>query len=214
MSGQPIRIGAENQYILFYNDNCLNSKEFLNILVKNQELYKKFKKIYTTKDGPKLPFLRVVPTIVVPNVNKPLEGSNVFKWLEQQSQKRQNEQTEEITPYLPGEMSDFGGNAYSYLGMDDRSQPMENNFTFLNKGFQKIDTPAEESFATTQPKRLKDLNTSNREQFPQINQGRQMQSATNSLPPPVSSENDGKTEDAYNNLVSRRQADNPPQKEG
>lgn len=208
MSGR-INIGADNQYILYYSKYCINCKEFLNILVKNTALYQKFEKVDVQKSRRPV-FLKVVPTIIVPNIPRPLEGSNVFRWLEQQSQRKNNEEKKSIVPYLASEMGGIDG-GYSYLGVDDRSQPMEQNFTFIDRGFQKINTPAEDSFATTKPKKLRDLNSNNRQAFPQVNQGKQMQAPTNSLPPPMSSSSDDKdVEDAYNNLLTRRQTENQP----
>lgn len=205
-----MRIGAEDQYVLFYSNYCINCKEFLNILIKDQKLYQKFDKINISEpSSPRPPFLKAVPTIIVPHVSTPLSGSNVFKWIEQQSTQRREEQKDDITPYLPDEMSSGISSGYSYFGMDERSQPMEHSFTFLDKGFQKINTPAEESFPNAKPKKLKDLNTSDRQMFPQIHQAQQMRAPTTSLPPPLSSSDDGNVEDAYNNLISRRNTDTP-----
>lgn len=210
MNNKPIKIGAENQYILYYSNYCINCKEFLNILVKNQPLYQKFNKLnISDSNSPKPPFLKAVPTILVPNVNIPLTGSDVFKWLEQQSTQRRKQEQKDIEPYHPSEMSGNLGNNYSYFGLDDRNQPMKHNFTFIDNKFQKIETPAEESFANTKPKKLKDISMNNRQMFPQIHQAQQMRAPTNSLPPPISSSEDGNVEDAYNNLLSRRDKDVP-----
>lgn len=211
MNGR-INIGADNQYILYYSKYCINCKEFLNILVKDTELYQSFQKVDVQKNKRPM-FLKVVPTIVVPNVPRPLEGSDVFRWLDRQSQKKNTEEKKSIVPYLPTEMGGVEG-GYSYLGVDDRSQPMEQNFTFLDRDFQKIDTPAEDSFATTNPKKLRDLNTSNRQSLPQVNQGKQMQAPTNSLPPPMSSSDDKDIDEAYNNLIARRKIENVPERKG
>ena len=67
-----------NKIVLFYSNKCQHSKDALEIINKNNL------NILTVsiESGIKLPsFLKVVPTLIVPNIKMPLEGSNVFEWM-------------------------------------------------------------------------------------------------------------------------------------
>jgi hypothetical protein len=144
---QPQNQGNDTTYILFYSSYCLNSKEFLNALCKSP-LYEQFRRINISEPNFQCPpFLKNVPTIIVPDADVPLEGENVFRWLEQQCQGNgDSTETNGIQPYFPGEMDMSLGADYSYLGVDARDQPMEKSFVFLNRPEEKIKTPPEESF--------------------------------------------------------------------
>jgi hypothetical protein len=214
---QPVRLGADDQYILYYSNYCINCKEFMNIMCKTP-IYNKFTKINVSEGIVNIPpFIKSVPTIIVPNSNKPLVGEDVFKWLEEKSEQRMNSVDQSILPYHPDEMDGVLGDNYSYLDIKDTEQPMEHNFVYIKKGDQKIETPPEESFISTKPKSAQDINSSNRPPFPQAPQ-RQMphgiQTQGASLVSPMvpqssgGSSGDGKNvEDAYNELLARRKID-------
>lgn len=213
---QPVKIGAEDQYVLYYSNFCINCKDFMNILCK-APIYNKFTKINVSEGTVNIPpFIKSVPTILVPNSSKPLVGEEVFKWLEEISEQRMNGKDQSIIPYHPDEMDGVLGDNYSYLDVKDTDQPMEHNFVYIKKAEQKIETPPEESFISTKPKSTQDINSSNRPPFPQAPQ-RQMpqgiQSHENSLMSPMipqssGSSGDGKNvEDAYNELLARRKVE-------
>ena len=207
---QSVKIGAENQYILYYSNYCINCKEFMNILCKNP-LYNKFKKINVSDGSANIPpFVKNVPTILVPNYNHPLVGEDVFKWLEESSEKRMNNLDQTIIPFHPDEMDCGLGDNYSYLDIKDNEQPMEHNFVYIKKGDQKIETPPEESFDDT---KLKSQDTSNRQPVPQRQMSNIPNVLTNPLSSPIipqSSVNDKtNVEDAYNELLARRKTESP-----
>jgi glutaredoxin-related protein len=205
---QSVKIGAENQYILYYSNYCINCKEFMNILCKNP-LYNKFKKINVSDGSANIPpFVKNVPTILVPNYSNPLVGEDVFKWLEESSEKRMNNLDQTIIPFHPDEMDCGLGDNYSYLDIKDNEQPMEHNFVYIKKGDQKIETPPEESFDDT---KLKSQDTSNRQPVPQRQMSNIPNVLTNPLSSPIipqSSVNDKtNVEDAYNELLARRKTE-------
>ena len=130
---QPVKIGAEDQYVLYYSNFCINCKDFMNILCK-APIYNKFTKINVSEGTVNIPpFIKSVPTILVPNSSKPLVGEEVFKWLEEISEQRMNGKDQSIIPYHPDEMDGVLGDNYSYLDIKDTDQPMEHNFVYIKK---------------------------------------------------------------------------------
>ena len=112
-TSQNVKIGESNTYIVYYSNYCLNSKEFINILCKTP-VYNKFIKVNVSDANVNIPpFVKSVPTIIVPNVNRPLVGEEVFKWLDETSEKRINNVEEAINPYHPDEMDNNMGDNYS-----------------------------------------------------------------------------------------------------
>ena len=201
-TSQNVKIGESNTYIVYYSNYCLNSKEFINILCKTP-VYNKFIKVNVSDANVNIPpFVKSVPTIIVPNVNRPLVGEEVFKWLDETSEKRINNVEEAINPYHPDEMDNNMGDNYSYLDFNDTEQPMEHNFVYIKKGEQKIETPPEDDYVSTKPKSVNDVNNVNRPPFPQAPQ-RQM-TTDNHIIPQSSSVNDSNVNDAYNELLERR----------
>ena len=69
-----------NKYILFYSDRCPHSKEFILQLNKMQILDKFITINVLTNKVPQI--IKSVPTILVPNVQDPLDGDKAFFWLE------------------------------------------------------------------------------------------------------------------------------------
>jgi hypothetical protein len=206
----PSPIGTEGQYILYYSNYCINCKEFINILCKSS-VYSNFTKINISSRNINFPsFVKSVPTIVVPKVIKPLVGKEVFQWLENLSSKQSKKQQVGITPYSPDEMSAGLGDNYSYLDVKDTDQPMEHTFAFVKRGEQKINTPAEESFISTKPKPIKEINRMNRPPLPQAPQRQMAQShglggkPPSMIPQSSTSGEDKNVEDAYNELLARR----------
>ena len=67
-------------YILFYSNKCSYSESLMNIL-KSKGLIQEFKTICVDNNKDLPSYLTKVPTLIVPNVNKPLEGKNAFMWI-------------------------------------------------------------------------------------------------------------------------------------
>tara|TARA_Y100001970_G_scaffold292772_1_gene435756 strand:- start:2859 stop:3563 length:705 start_codon:yes stop_codon:yes gene_type:complete len=74
-----------NQHVLFYSNNCPHSREFIQ-LINNSQFNYVFKR-YCIEEMRKIPNgIFEVPTIIVPGINWPLSGDNVFKWFQQNTQ--------------------------------------------------------------------------------------------------------------------------------
>jgi multidrug efflux pump subunit AcrB len=200
----PFTIGADNQYILYYSNFCINSKEFIGTLSKSP-LYSKFTKINVSSNSyPSI--IKSVPTIIVPKHQKPLVGIEVFSWLEKQSEEKEIHTKQGINAYS-NEMDSNFGDSYSYLGSSDTNQPMEHTFHFISRSEQKIQTPPEEVFSNKEPK-VQAL-TENRELYPQTKQP--VQKSSYGKPPMIplnSTSTEGENvENAYNELLARRKLD-------
>ena len=67
--------------VLFYSKNCKNSLEFLKKL-KEENMLNFFDEFFCVDQRKTLPpFLHSVPTIIVPEADKPLVGEDAFAWL-------------------------------------------------------------------------------------------------------------------------------------
>ena len=117
-------------FILFYSNKCKHSQKAIQIINKyNIDI----QKICIDDNKVKLPsFLKVVPTIIDKNNPQPLEGNNVFGWLEQHSKEvvkevKKTESTDGIEPFFSNEMSGYSDH-YSYIGNEN---PMEHSFQFI-----------------------------------------------------------------------------------
>jgi len=67
-------------YILFYSNKCSYCESLINIL-KSKNLIQGFKTICVDNNSTLPPYLTKVPTLIIPDVNKPLEGKNAFIWV-------------------------------------------------------------------------------------------------------------------------------------
>lgn len=213
----PFQIGSEGQYILYYSNYCINCKEFMTILCKTP-VYSNFTKVNVSSNMSYPSFVKSVPTIIVPKIQRPLVGEEVFKWLEDQSVERVKNEKQGIIPYSPGEMGSGLADSYSYLDAKDTEQPMEHTFSFIKRNDQKIETPPEESFVNA---KQKPVQPSNRQPFPQNPQRQEIFETSNNEPRrsngigaktpmiPLSSGGDDSrnVEDAYNELLARRKID-------
>lgn len=209
--GLPMRPGTEGQYILFYSTYCNNSTKFLNDLCKRQDIYEKFQMInISAPNAPKPGFLKYVPTIVVPGIDRPLTGEEVSDWLDAQVTKKETsgEQTEGIQPYLPNEMGMGMGSDYSYLDLEDKNQPMEHSFVFIGRPEEKIRTPDEKDFISSKPPRIQGVDMSNRPPLRQAIQHQAPPAQTHSpIVPQSSGSRTSEKEDinkAYDELLNRR----------
>lgn len=135
-------------HILFYSKQCQYSKEFLNELYKDVELFNKFIKVDVNDKKIKLPaYIKSVPTILVPgNYGKStmLTDNDVFNWLDMMKNGKVNKQqsTQQSTQPSPQNSSQGGIADYDPFGMsgfsdgfaylNDNAAPMDKSFEFLN----------------------------------------------------------------------------------
>ncbi len=67
--------------LLFYSRKCSDCRNLL-IIMKNINILNKFKLICTDNKKINIPeYIRMVPTLIIHNINKPLEGEDTFKWV-------------------------------------------------------------------------------------------------------------------------------------
>lgn len=66
---------------LFYSRKCPDCRDLL-IIMKNINILNKFKLICTDNQSINIPkYVRMVPTLIIHNINSPLEGEDAFKWV-------------------------------------------------------------------------------------------------------------------------------------
>lgn len=142
--------------ILFYSDYCIHSTNFINALMKHQELFDLFIRINIdiepeTKRRPIVFYelqsmlnckISEIPTIIIEGGKYILTGEEAFKWLEQQLSLI--EKDNELTPFNPNEMGSFS-DSYACYGSNDINNATEQTFKFLSKPDERINTPAETS---------------------------------------------------------------------
>lgn len=211
--------GTDGQYLLYYSNYCINSKEFMNILCKTK-YYNMFTKINISKTQmPRPKFLKFTPTIIVPGVDRPLFGEDVFSWLEQADQKNNNTQGSDneggIKPFQPMEMSSSMSDSYSYLDVDPSAQPIEHSFSFLGKPLEPINTPQESEYDRGDKSSRADMNMANR---PPLPQGMQNQvnvppgMAMPSIPQNSADAESDSVDKAFQDLMDRRNSEFPQQR--
>jgi len=135
---------SNSDYILFYSNKCLHSKELLNLLYKDVELNQKFTKINIDNSNIKLPpYVKSVPTAIIPNNGSPslLVGSAIFKWYNQRHAKVVESQS--IQDWDPQTMSGYS-DGFSYLTGDD---VQKKSFAFINDN-DSITTPDEKNYSS------------------------------------------------------------------
>lgn len=131
-----------SESIIFYSMKCKYSIKALEIIKKNN-ININLECIDNNKNLPK--FLKVVPTIIEKNCDKPLEGNFVFNWLNRFVDKSNTNSTinpstnsivnsnnstenkESIQPFFSNEMSGYS-DGYSYISNEN---PMNHSFQFL-----------------------------------------------------------------------------------
>jgi len=149
-------------YILFYSNYCNFSKKFVQELYKT-EFYEKFQKVCVDKN-PRIPKeITMVPTIIVPRLQKPLVAEEAFHWLNgmkqmvlqqqetPQNQPQQGKSEEKGDPtnlnYSMGAVTAYSNtmdgfsDSFSFLSNES---PLEHSFSFLGGNDQKIATPQED----------------------------------------------------------------------
>lgn len=133
---------SNNFYVIYYSNFCNNSKDLLKELGE-RSLLQNFEKICVdniNKLGIKLPnFLTDVPTILVPDYNKPLIGIDAFKWIKWKLRKM-NKNEGDLNPYE----DDGFSNAFSSLTDNDNHTSSNSNFTSLASNDKIIHQSQEE----------------------------------------------------------------------
>lgn len=133
---------TSNRTILFYSKRCSHCSQFIQELYKSG-IFNQIEKLCIEEI--KVPKgINSVPTLIVPQYQRPLVGNECFAWIQEQEQinqektKPKQNQKPTQTQSLPGfedilPFSDtMGGfsDSYSYLN-DER--PMERTFSFLTQ---------------------------------------------------------------------------------
>jgi hypothetical protein len=132
-----------DDYILFYSNKCLHSKELLNLLSKDPTLNQKIIKINIDNGNVKIPpYIKSVPSAII-NINgKPqlMVGSAIFKWYNQMHSKVVESQG--IQDWDPHTMTGYS-DGFSYLTNPD---VMKKTFSFINEN-NTIQTPDEKNYS-------------------------------------------------------------------
>jgi hypothetical protein len=135
---------ADNDYILFYSNKCLHSKELLNLLYKDPQLNQKFTKINIDNTNVKIPpYVKSVPTAIITANGSPslLVGSAIFKWYNQMHTK--TVEKEGIQDWDPLTMTGYS-DGFSYLS--ENSDVMKKSFSFISDK-DGIITPDEKNYS-------------------------------------------------------------------
>ena len=141
---------SNSDYILFYSNKCLHSKELLNLLYKDVQLNQKFTKINIDNPNIKLPpYVKAVPTAIVTTNGKAnlMVGSAIFKWYNQIHAK--TVEVQGIQDWDPHTMAGYS-DGFSYLS--DNSDVMKKSFSFVNEN-NSITTPDEKNYSNETDKR-------------------------------------------------------------
>ena len=132
----------KENYILFHSSKCLHSKEFLQLLYKDNELNQKVTKINVDNQNIKLPgYVKAVPTLIINENQKAsmLVGSKIFDWYK--NLHKQNVESNIIQDWDPGTMTGYS-DGFSYL---ENSSAMKKSFSFISDS-DKIITPDEKNY--------------------------------------------------------------------
>jgi len=150
-------MNPQSKYILFYSNNCIHSREFLNQLYKNQPFFEAFIKVDVEKSKVNIPkCVTAVPTIIIRSPNmKPqvFTGDEVFHWYNKLMSRLDNASSKSKASGVPSVMgsgtnSSIGGvldydpcamSGFSdgFAFLDDKvskTNPLEHQFEFLSGG--------------------------------------------------------------------------------
>lgn len=139
---------SNSDYILFYSNKCLHSKELLNLLHRDVELNQKFTKINIDNANIKIPpYVKSVPTAIITSNGEPslLVGSQIFKWFNQRHAKVV--ETQVIQDWDPHTMAGYS-DGFSYL---TESDVMKKSFSFINDN-DSITTPDGKNYSNESTK--------------------------------------------------------------
>ena len=144
-----------DDYLLFYSNKCLHSKDFLTILSKDIKLNQKFTKINIDNKSIKLPpYVKAVPSAIITVNGQPqlLVGTAIFKWYAETHKKapEQQQQQNAILDWDPMAMTGYS-DGFSYI--DNSNDPQKKSFAFLGGNDGSIYTPDEKSFGGNDDKK-------------------------------------------------------------
>lgn len=145
-----------DDYLLFYSNKCLHSKDFLTILSKDVKLNQRFTKINIDNKSIKLPpYVKAVPSAII-TVNKQpqlLVGTAIFKWYAETHKKapEQQQQQNAILDWDPLAMTGYS-DSFSYID-NNSNDPQKKSFAFLGGNDGSIYTPDEKSFGGNDDKK-------------------------------------------------------------
>ena len=149
-------MNPQSKYMLFYSNNCIHSREFINQLYKNQPVYNAFIKIDVQNTKVNIPkCVKAVPTIIIKSVNaspQVFTGDEVFKWYNQLLSRLQQASAAptqqgpssnlgngtakslgSILDYDPCTMSGFSDNFAYVEDKTIQSNPIEHQFEFVGR---------------------------------------------------------------------------------
>jgi len=141
---------SDQDYLLFYSNKCLHSKEFLTILSKDVQLNKKFTKVNIDNNNIKIPpYIKAVPSAIIVQNGQPkiLVGSSIFQWYNEIH--RASAQEASIEDWDPSTMTGYS-DGFSYIENEGNAQ--KKSFAFLNENHQ-IYAPDEKSFGGADDKK-------------------------------------------------------------
>ena len=160
---------SQSRIILYYSKQCKHSRNILNTLSQNSQMLSKFDLVDIAVHKPPN-YIKAVPSVLIPKENNEadmLVGKAVFEWIKsvissqsqqqnqhpsqlqnqappQQSQQQQQPQQapkqDGISDFDPCTMNGFSDN-FSFLGNDNKSSPMDHNFSFLSGTGDKLINP-------------------------------------------------------------------------
>ena len=129
-----------SEYVLFYSDKCMHSKELINLLYKDQELFTKFVKINIDVAKIKIPpYVKSVPTAIITTDNTPklLVGVQIFNWYNENHKVTLN--NNQISDWDPLAMAGYS-DGFSYI--ENSTSATEKNYLYLNQmENSRINTP-------------------------------------------------------------------------
>jgi len=145
-----------NRHILFYSNSCPHSKEFINLL-NNTSLADTFIRVCVDQKNLNIPkSITSVPSIMVPEMPRPLSGDEVFMWISPHLNKERGVSTQNNTQppekeattdgptaFLPYEMSSARSDTFSFIESDPNfGTPLLHNYSFLNGTSETTNTAA------------------------------------------------------------------------
>ncbi len=149
-------MATKQNYIVFYSNQCCYSKEFLSKLYKNVDMYRKFVKVNIDSYQGKIPpYVKNVPTIIVPGQGKNniYVGDDVFNWLTNLNPNIGNNMGNNIDNKIDGNIignrdgimdydpAGMGGFSDGFAFIENSEQPMDKTFSLINKQNTSMITP-------------------------------------------------------------------------
>jgi len=118
--------------ILFYSRCCKTCQELIRLL-ENKKLLNYFKLLCVDNRLHELPpYITIVPTMIINNINKPLVGKETFQWIEKiEYIKHNNHNIKKPTGPIGYRQSEMGGISDQFAYKDDE-KAMPQNYVGVN----------------------------------------------------------------------------------